>query len=512
MTKWFAISWLIIVTGCATQPYCNRMTPLQNCPPPTAREFRAVWVATVGNIDWPSKPGLSSEQQQREMVAILDRAKSLNLNAIILQVRTGCDAMYPSPYEPWSYFLTGEQGKPPQPMYDPLKTWIDAAHQRGLELHAWFNPYRAKPADGHYTLTPSHIANRQPDLVKSYGSVEWLDPGEPAAQDYTLKVMADVVKRYDLDGIHIDDYFYPYREKDKATGKELDFPDDPSWHRYQQSGGKLSRDDWRRENINQLVQRMYAQTKKLKPWVKVGISPFGIWRPGNPPSVHGFDAYQSIYCDSKLWLQKGWIDYFTTQLYWGMHEGTRPPFADLLAWWMEQDTMHRHIWPGLYTGRIKAQPGGRSNWSPQVILDQIDSTRQLGANGQVHFSMACFTKDHQNIDEILRDGPYEQPTLVPASPWLGKSRPASPQYWIQTENGYPHVVWKKGGWFAKTPWLWVVSIRFEKGWKTEIEPADTHDAALQPDSKLGRPLAVTVSAISRLSNESRPTEAIAVLP
>jgi uncharacterized lipoprotein YddW (UPF0748 family) len=512
MKRWISIAWLVCVSGCMSQQYCDRTAPSQNCPPPPPREFRAVWVATVGNIDWPSKPGLPVVQQKQEMLEILDRAKSLNMNAIILQVRTSCDAMYPSPYEPWSYYLTGEQGKAPQPMYDPLQTWIEESHKRGMELHAWFNPFRAKPGETRYQLAASHIANRQPSIVKQYGPVEWLDPGEPAAQEYTLKVMEDVVKRYDVDGIHIDDYFYPYREKDKATGKELDFPDAASWGRYQKSGGKLSRDDWRRENINQLVEQMYVQTKKIKPWVKVGISPFGVWRPGNPPSVHGFDAYQSIYCDSKLWLQKGWVDYFTPQIYWGMHEGTKPPFGDLLAWWMQQDTTQRHIWPGLYTGRIKAQAGGRNNWSPQVILDQIAAARALGANGQVHFSMKCLMKDNQQIDEVLRDGPYAQPALVPATPWLDKGTPAAPMFSVRSDSEYPVVAWKDISWFGKSPWLWVVSVRYQKGWKSEIEPGTSRELALRPDEKLGQPLAVTVSAVDRLGAQSRPTEAITLMP
>ena len=210
-------------------------------PPKPMREFRGVWVATVANMDWPSKPGLSTDEQQREMIAILDRARELKFNAIILQVRTSCDAFYPSELEPWSEYLTGQQGKAPEPFYDPLKMWIEQAHARGLELHAWFNPFRARhPAAT--TNAANHISKTHPEWVKQYGKYQWLDPGEPATREHTLRVIRDVVAKYDVDGVHFDDYFYPYPEKGE------DFPDEASWQRYQKSGGKLSRADWRRSN------------------------------------------------------------------------------------------------------------------------------------------------------------------------------------------------------------------------------------------------------------------------
>ena len=305
---------------------------------PTARaaRFRAAWVATVENVDWPSRPGLPSSQQQREIIQILDKAKAIGLNAIILQVRSSCDAIYPSPDEPWSFYLTGAQGGPPLPAYDPLEMWITEAHRRGIELHAWFNPFRAKGPSASYPFAATHITRTQPNLVKTYGASLWLDPGEPAARDWTLGVMMDVVRRYDIDGIHIDDYFYPYPQND-AAGKPIGFPDDASWNRYVQTGGRLSRGDWRRTNVNDLVYRIYTQTKLLKPWVKVGISPFGIWRPGNPPTVKGFDAYEGLYADSRWWLEQGWCDYFSPQIYWRLNDPPKPPFADLLKWWVEQN-------------------------------------------------------------------------------------------------------------------------------------------------------------------------------
>src|SRR3954464_13438580 len=224
-------------------------------PPETPREFRAVWVATVGNIDWPSKPGLSTWDQQRELLAILDRSASLKLNAVIFQVRPGADALYASPYEPWSQFLTGRQGRAPEPPWDPLAFAVEQAHKRGLELHAWFNPYRA--AYNRDTLNArTHISRTNPELVWSYDRFIWMDPGDAEVRRRSVRAIVDVAKRYDIDGVHIDDYFYPYPVND-ASGKKVDFPDSATYARYVKSGGTLSKDDWRRENVNKLVEAFY---------------------------------------------------------------------------------------------------------------------------------------------------------------------------------------------------------------------------------------------------------------
>ena len=284
-----------LLAGCATSA---PVAPNQGVPLPRAdREFRAAWVATVANIDWPSLPGLSTEQQQAEARRILDTAVNIGLNAIILQVRPHCDAMYRSLLEPWSSYLTGSQGKPPDPFYDPLEFWIREAHSRGIELHAWFNPYRAHLPQGG-PVTDSSVVRRKPQLARklSNGSY-WLDPAIAATQQHSFEVVMDVVRRYDIDGVHFDDYFYPYGD---GT-----FPDDSTWAEYLTGGGSLSRGDWRREAVNTLIRRVYQGIKKEKPHVKFGVSPFGIWRPGFPPSIAGFDQYGVLYADAKLWLNEG---------------------------------------------------------------------------------------------------------------------------------------------------------------------------------------------------------------
>ena len=229
-------------------------------PPLPQREFRGAWVATVSNIDWPSKPGLPADQQQKELIAILDRAKALKLNAIILQVRPACDALYPSNLEPWSEYLTGVMGRPPSPRYDPLAFAVREGRQRGLELHAWFNPFRARHPSGKSVPARNFIGRTNPGIVKSYGSYQWLDPGERASQEHSMNVIMDVVRRYDIDGVHLDDYFYPYQIKN-SSGKIIDFPDDASWRAYRNAGGKFARNERRRQSINFFVRSLYSAVR-----------------------------------------------------------------------------------------------------------------------------------------------------------------------------------------------------------------------------------------------------------
>ena len=380
-----------------------------DAPPPVPREFRAAWVATVANIDWPSKPGLPAEVQKKELVGLLDRCQQLHLNAVVFQVRPMCDALYRSDLEPWSVVLTGEPGK--DPGYDPLLFAVEQAHARGLELHAWFNPYRAWAPSAKSKPPANHLANTRPELVKSYGKHLWLNPTHPAVQKHSLAVLLDCVKRYDLDGVHMDDYFYPYPEQG-ADKKELPFPDDDTWADYQKQGGTLARDDWRRSAVDGFIKRWADETHAVKPWVKVGVSPFGIWRPGHPPGIQGFDQYAKLYADARKWLNQGWVDYFTPQLYWPI-QPEKQSYPKLLDWWAGENTHKRHLWPGNYTGK---HPAGE-------IAEQVRVTRASGtATGNVHFSMKSLAGDKAKALGEL----YAGPALVPASPWLAADKPAKP--------------------------------------------------------------------------------------
>jgi uncharacterized lipoprotein YddW (UPF0748 family) len=357
-----------------------------------AKEFRAAWVATVYNLDWPSKAGLPAGQQQAELRAILNRAAELKLNAILLQVRSAADALYATKREPWSAVLAGKQGEAPG--YDPLEFAIREAHLRGIELHAWFNPFRAA-TDASGSFARNHVSRTHPEWVKKYGSQLWIDPGEPEAREEVLGAMLEVVRRYPVDGVHIDDYFYPYPVKNGGA-----FPDEISWQKYGASGS-LSRGDWRRDNINRFVEALYRGVKAEKPAVKVGISPFGIWRPGVPATIEAqLDSFEQLYADSRLWLERGWCDYLAPQLYWSIQPG-KQSFPVLLDWWRAQSRAGRPVWPGIATERIGAQRPARE------IADQIELTRRgTDAPGHIHWSMKALMRNTGGIDELLKSEVY----------------------------------------------------------------------------------------------------------
>lgn len=426
---------VMAVTGCAGP---RSVVTDADLPPVPMREFRGAWVATVANIDWPSKPGLSAEAQQAELIAILDKAVALNLNAIVLQVRPAGDALYASELEPWSAFLSGEQGVAPEPAYDPLAFAVAEAHSRGLELHAWFNPYRVGHPSYKGALADTHIANTRPDLVREYGPLLWLDPGHPDVQQHSLDVILDVVRRYDIDGVHLDDYFYPYPREDDA-GKPLPFPDDETYQAYLDGRrwpwGALDRNDWRRRNVDDFVKRLYRAVKREKPYVKVGISPFGIWKPGDPPWIVGMNQYETIYADARKWLREGWCDYFTPQLYWPIANPDQS-YLSLLAWWREQNPRGRHVWPGLAAYRTES--GKPNAIGPREIQYQIEwsrlsfdaigrgVTRDIADPGHVLFSFKSLMTNQGGLADTLGETVYREPALAPASRWLGGRRPPPP--------------------------------------------------------------------------------------
>ncbi|MFI5257082.1 MAG: glycoside hydrolase family 10 protein [Gemmatimonadales bacterium] len=487
-----------------------------NDPPPIRREFRGAWVASVANIDWPSRPGLSSWQQQAELRAILDRAVQLNLNAVLLQVRPAADALYDSPYEPWSSYLTGVEGRPPEPYFDALKFAVAEAHARGLELHAWFNPYRARHPSAKGEHARTHVSVAHPELVRHYGQYEWMDPGEPAVISRTLRAMLDVVKRYDVDGIHIDDYFYPYPELGPDS-TVVPFPDSSSYARYTRAGGRLDRDDWRRHNVDTLIQQIYLRTKAIKPWVKVGISPFGIWRPGNPPSIKGFDSYEKLYGDSRRWLREGWVDYFTPQLYWPIAQ-TSQSYTTLLDWWIGENVKGRHIWPGHNASRAAA--GGA--WSPDELNAQIRATRATAATGDVFFSMRTLMPPgtvHRDsslvgvatqppreiaaaaLTDHLFTELYSSPALIPPSPWLSSRRPARPVASVSVDSVTgDRTLHLSPAPASRVAW-WTVRVRTGDDWRSWILPG-AQDRLVVAGAAETRPLRVVVTAVDRFGTES----------
>jgi uncharacterized lipoprotein YddW (UPF0748 family) len=502
-----------LMTSCTTvKPSAPVAVPVsaEIQPPAAPREFRAAWVSTVANIDWPTKSNLSPAQQQAEAIAILDRAKALNLNAIVLQVRPSADAIYPSRLEPWSEYLTGTQGKAPQPMYDPLKFWVTQAHARGLELHAWFNPYRARHATAKSPIASEHIAKTNPGAVKRYGRFLWMDPGDESASKQTLDVILDVVRRYDIDGVHLDDYFYPYPiEAPTAAGAEsaaldggnapkteLDFPDQPSWQRYLQGGGKLARADWRRQNVNRLVESLYNGIHREKSWVRFGISPFGLGRPDRRPAgIVGFSQYDKLYADAELWLENGWLDYFTPQLYWAISQ-TPQAYDVLLDYWLAQNRKGRHVWPGLFTSRIGAPA---KDYQPEEIVQQISLTRtRPAAGGHVHFSIAALMENRKGISDQLKAGLYSGPALVPGTPWLGTEAPGVPA--VSAARGASGIRLQLAA--GKANAHYAIWSRFGNEWRFAVAPASRVDWTIADDARLGPANAVFVSAVDRIGNES----------
>ncbi|NUN71273.1 MAG: family 10 glycosylhydrolase [Bacteroidetes bacterium] len=486
---------------------CNESV-LKNSPAPAGpaveREFRGVWVATVGNIDWPSKPGLSVQQQQEEARAILDTVRALNMNAVVFQVRPHCDALYQSALEPWSFYLTGEQGRAPEPFYDPLQFWIDEAHQRGLELHAWFNPYRAHLTRGN-EITDSSIVRKRPDIARKINDgMYWLDPSRLATQDHSYAVVMDVVRRYDIDGVHFDDYFYPYND-----GK---FPDDDSWEEYTAGGGNLTREDWRRSHVNTFIERVYRGIKKEKKHVKFGLSPFGIWRPRNPASIAGYDQYNMLYADAKLWLNEGWVDYFTPQLYWPVNQVPQS-FPVLLGWWTRENTMGRNLWPGMIISRPREEK------TADEIFNQIMITRGFVPEGpgHIHFSMKSFMRDSSAVNSALRYGPYKRQAIVPASPWLDDTAPSRPALTVRPGTDTISVEWthaEPGDVFRTVVYqsynsVWEYTI--VNGAAASIQIPRTRITRKETRNRNGETTvtetperldAISVSAVDRMGNES----------
>jgi len=459
------------------------------------REFRAAWIATVANINWPSKPGLSVAEQQREAIEQLDFLKAHHFNAVVFQVRPQADALYNSELEPWSYYLTGQQGKAPDPFYDPLTFWTEAAHDRGMEMHVWLNPYRAHHKDGK-EISEQSIVKKRPDLVmKLKEGYWWMDPSRKATQDLTSAVVKDLVKRYDIDGIHFDDYFYPYPSYNGTD----DFPDDESWAAYKASGGQLSRGDWRRDAVNTLIERLYKEIKAEKKHVKFGLSPFGIWRPGYPASIEGFDQYDQLYADAKLWLNKGWIDYFSPQLYWPINRMPQS-YPVLLGWWQGENTMQRHLWPGISVGR------DTSAKNVNEIMSQIMISRGMlpQSKGVVHWNIFSVSKNPP-MAKALIDGPYKKQALVPASPWLGNQAPAAPRVSMETQADKVKVSWTHNDEAAVFRWV----VYYEYGSQKKYLILNQKDRSVLLDrfstSSANEKLTVSnivVTAVDRLGNES----------
>jgi uncharacterized lipoprotein YddW (UPF0748 family) len=390
-------------------------------PPPPKREFRAAWIATVENIDWPTKKGLPVADQQREIVAMFDQQQQIGLNAVVVQIRSAADAFYAKSSEPWSEWLTGQQGLAPEPFYDPLEFMIEQAHQRGLEFHAWFNLDRARFSKT-ASIAPTNIIYRKPEWMLDYGGRKLFNLGLPAVRSYIAGIVANVVREYDVDGIHFDDYFYPYAEPGQTLNDEST---------YQANYNGMKKSDWRRDNVNKLIIELRDSIRANKPWVKFGVSPFGIWKnQSNDPdgsATNGGQSYYDLYADTRKWVREGLIDYIVPQVYFSS-EFTRVPYKTLVEWWTRNSrNCHLYIGHGAYrVGRGSERDPGW--WRATEFPDQIRYNRQQRAVlGSVFFSAKNLRDNPLGIRDSLQSNLYRHTALIPTMPWLDSIPPLPPR-------------------------------------------------------------------------------------
>ncbi|MBC7746083.1 MAG: family 10 glycosylhydrolase [Flavobacterium sp.] len=476
------------------------------------REFRAVWVATVKNIDWPSKPGLSSSTQQKELIAILDEHQKSGINAIMFQIRPAADALYANSDEPWSAVLTGTQGKAPNPFYDPLTFAIKEAHKRGMELHAWINPYRATTDADSLSLSENHITKTHPAWVFSYEGKKYFNPALPEVRAYINKIVMNVVRRYDIDGVHFDDYFYPYPGK-------APLPDSLTF--IANKRGQTNIEDWRRENVDLLIKQLSDSIHLAKSYVKFGISPFGIWRnKKNDPrgsDSNGLSGYSALYADVYKWTEKGWLDYVNPQIYFPFSYAPAA-FEKLTDWWAS-NSFGKHVYLGLGIYRLAQTKNG---WDkPSQMPDQIRYLRQnTNIQGSVCFSSKSLTDNLGGFQDSLRNDFNRQIALPPTMPWLDAIPPAVPLLLRYTKTKKSFVLsWDKPYPVrdGETAYGYVV-YRSINNQKININDSKNILKVLYSDAssfedtgvKGGVTYNYTVTAFDRLKNESGATNQISV--
>jgi uncharacterized lipoprotein YddW (UPF0748 family) len=464
------------------------------------REVRGAWIATVADIDWPSSKNAAPAKQMAELTDMLDKLKAAGINTVFFQVRTECDALYNSKYEPWSYWLTGEQGKAPSPFYDPLEFAVTAAHKRGMELHAWFNPYRAAKTNGDYPIAENHISKVHPEWMLTFKSFKILNPGIPAVSHYIAKVISDVVRRYDVDGIHFDDYFYPYTPK-------ITTQDASTFAKYK--GRFKDIDDWRRNNINKMVEEVHDSIMAIRPGVKFGISPFGIVE-NKFARTKGLNSYDVLYCDPVTWLKDKTVDYILPQLYWEIGSKAAD-YASLLPWWA-LSAGERQVYVGIYSTKM-ASPDYKGQ--PDELERQIKLSRQMiKTYGTVFFSAKSIAGNYSHFADSLKLY-YKHPSLLPSMSWIDSVKPLSPGNLTAKQMDLPIILkWNKPlrAPDGDTAYKYVI-YRFDYRGQVNLDDAEhilsiqngdetTFTDATVEKSKLQYTYAVT--AVDRLNNESAP--------
>ena len=404
---------LVLLTTMATEAQVHKK-----------REMRAAWIATVANIDWPSRPGLSVEQQRKEMIDMLDKLAENKVNTIVMQIRPTADSFYPSTLEPWSNWLTGRQGTAPSPFYDPLQFIIDEAHSRCMEVHVWLNPYRVTNSDRIDILHQSNLFFKQRNLFVKYGGKHYFDPGHDATRAFLNRVVEDIVQRYDVDAIHFDDYFYPYKVANEQ------FPDDETFKNNPRGFAPNQKDDWRRNNVDMIIAELQATIKRNKPWVEFGISPFGVWRnnnvdPRGSATRAGVQNYDDLYADILKWLREGTIDYVVPQLYWEI--GKKVADYEILVKWWSENSYGKNLYIGLYTsqlGNTKVDPAWtRGN---ELMRQMRMNLRHPEVDGAMHFSAKGLLRNPQGLSDSLKTSFYKYPAITPVNRNIAGTASAQP--------------------------------------------------------------------------------------
>lgn len=466
---------------------------------PPKREFRGAWIQCV-NGQWI---GMSRDDMQRTLAFQLDELQRDGANAVIFQVRAECDALYNSDIEPWSRYLTGRQGTAPRPLWDPLEWMISECHKRGMELHAWINPYRAR-TKGTSALAASHIAIRHPERVFAYDGLLILNPAIAENREYICRVAADIVRRYDIDGFHIDDYFYPY----PANGQPI--PDDREFSASR--SGITDRGDWRRDNVNTFIEQLADTIHNIKPWVKFGVSPFGIYRNASSweygSDTSGLQNYDNLYADVLLWIDKGWIDYCVPQLYWEI--GNRSAdYATLIRWWNAYAGGGRPLFIGEDVERTAHAADLNDSRSNQMPAKYRLHRQMDNVCGTVLWYAKAVVDNPGNYGTMLRNVYWKTPALQPLMPFIdGKAPKKVKDLKVVDYGSGPMLMWtapKGKGWKDKAERY--VVYKFGKGEDIDLDDAsrivaittDTYYAIEAPKDKS----VYAVTALDRMSNESK---------
>lgn len=492
---------LLVSTGCGAQQINQELSVSKK------HEWRAVWIATVDNIDWPSAPGLSSEEQKRELIEYLDLFKRMNFNSIILQVRPTADAFYTLDKEPWSIYLTGNQNTPPNPLYDPLEFAINEAHKRGMELHAWLNPYRVlqDTLDMQF-MSPNHLYHKRPDLFVKHGKKLYFDPAYPETREFLVDVIKNLVKKYDLDGIHFDDYFYPNN----------DFNDSLSFSLHSRGYDEDNKMAWRRENVNLVVEMLRDSIKSIKPYVKFGISPYAVWRNlredprGSDTKSYGYTNYDHLHADILYWMEKGWLDYVLPQLYFNI--GYENADFNVLANWWQKYSHGTPVYGGLGTYRLDPKAKIEAWRSAEEIKNQALLLREMPSyQGVCYFNAKNFKENRLNINSVMQEL-YPHPALIPSLRGFTTKRPGSPKNATIRFSGKTATInWAKslmrGNNVGSTKYH--VIYRFTKNEKPDFERANAIIALTGEDfytfeTSEKNNYVYYISALDRLHNESKP--------